>query len=138
MSHPPDLVVESPHDVVKFLRACGVPTSEPAHILLGLARSEAPPTAHVICGAAVRVGADAARPIDAGQVVDLADEMLVGSVILVTVESGAGRVPGRHELRRFVTLRHTCADDGVVLLDWVLLTARHWWSMRERVIHEAA
>jgi hypothetical protein len=133
-----DLVIRGPEDVVSFLRACGVPTDEPAQILLGLTRAEAAPTAHAICGAAVRSGPDAARPVDAGQLVDLADELLVGSVVLATVEARAGRAPGRPELGRVVSLRRDCADDGIVLLDWIVVTGHLWWSMREQVIHEAA
>lgn len=138
----PDLYIAGPQDVVAFLRACGVPTDSPVQILLGLARAEAAPGAHAVCGAAVRAGRDASRPVDAGQLVDLADELLVGSVLLVTVGTAPGRAPGwapgRQEVGRFVTLRHRCADAGVVLLDWVVVTARLWWSMREQVIHEAA
>jgi hypothetical protein len=133
-----DLVIGGPEDVVSFLRACGVPTDEPAQILLGLTRAEAAPTAHAICGAAVRSGPEAARPVDAGQLVDLADELLVGSVVLATVEPRAGSAPGRYELSRFVSLRRDCADDGVVLLDWIVVAGHLWWSMREQVIHEAA
>ena len=133
-----DLVNRGPEDVVSFLRVCGVPTDEPAQILLGLSRAEAAPSAHAICGAAVRSGPDATRPVDAGQLVDLADELLVGSVVLATVEAGAGRAPGRHELGRFVSLRRDCADDGIVLLDWIVVAGHLWWSMREQVIHEAA
>ena len=49
--------------------------------------------------------------------------------------------PGRaRALRagRFVSLRRDCADDGVVLLDWIVVAGHLWWSMREQVIHEAA
>ena len=132
------LVVRGPEDVVCFLRACGVPAEEPAQILLGLALTESDPLAHVVCGAAVRSGPDAVRPVDAGQLVDLAEELLVGAVVLATVETGGGQAPSRHEVARFVGLRRDCADEGVVLLDWIVLTERHWWSMREQVIHEAA
>jgi hypothetical protein len=138
MSDDLSLVVRGPEDVVSFLGACGVPADEPAQILLGLARTDADPLAHAVCGAAVRSGPDTVRPVDAGQIVDLAAELLVGAVVLATVECGGARPPSRHEVARFVTLRHDCADDGVVLLDWIVLTQRHWWSMRERVIHEAA
>ena len=133
-----DLVIRGPEDVVSFLRVCGVPTDEPAQILLGLARAESDPLAHAVCGAAVRSGPDAVRPVDASQIVDLAAELLVGAVVLATVERGGARAPSRHEVARFVTLRRDCADDGVVLLDWVVRAGRHWWSMRERVIREAA
>lgn len=138
MADDPSLVIRGPEDVVAFLRACGVPTDEPAQILLGLARAESDPLAHAVCGAAVRSGPDAVRPVDAGQLVDLAEELLVGSVVLVTVDRGGVRAPSRHEVARFVGLRRDCADEGVVLLDWVVVAERHWWSMRERVIHEAA
>ncbi|MFM8304176.1 MAG: hypothetical protein ACKOA9_07775, partial [Actinomycetota bacterium] len=93
MPDEPDLVIAGPQDVVAFLRACGVPTDAPVQILLGLARAEAAPTAHAVCGAAVRAGPDATRPVDAAQLVALADELLVGSVILVTVEVAPGRAP---------------------------------------------
>ena len=138
MSDELHLVVRGPDDVVAFLTACGVPADEPAQILLGLARAESDPLAHAVCGAAVRSGPDAVRPVDASQIVDLAAELLVGAVVLATVERGGARAPSRHEVARFVTLRRDCADDGVVLLDWVVRAGRHWWSMRERVIHEAA
>lgn len=138
MADDPSLVIRGPEDVVVFLRACGVPPDEPAQILLGLARAESDPAAHAVCGAAVRSGADAVRPVDADQLVDLAEELLVGSVVLATVDEGGARAPSRHEIGRFVALRRDCADEGVVLLDWVVLAGRHWWSMRERVIHEAA
>ncbi len=137
-SNEVDLVIRGPEDVVAFLGACGVPTDEPTQVLLGLARADAATTAHAICGAAVRSGPDAARPVDAGQLVDLADALLVGSVVLATVELRTGRAPERHELGRFVSLRRDCADDGIVLLDWIVIAGHLWWSMREQVIHEAA
>jgi hypothetical protein len=131
-------VVRGPHDVVAFLRACGVDGDQPAQLLLGLALAEADPSAHVVCGAAVRTGTDANHPIDARHVVDLAEELLVGAVVLATVEPGGTRAPSRRELERFVLLRRVCADEGVALLDWIVLAGRHWWSLREGVIHEAA
>jgi hypothetical protein len=129
-------VVRGPHDVVAFLRACGVDGDEPAQLLLGLALAEADPSAHVVCGAAVRT--DTNRAIDGRHVVDLAEELLVGAVVLATVEPGGTRAPSRRELERFVSLRRVCADEGVALLDWIVLAGRHWWSLREGVIHEAA
>lgn len=135
---PSALLIGGPADVVSFLAACGVPTGEPAQILLGLALAESEPLAHAVCGAAVRVGAGAVPPVGADELVALADELVVGAVVLATVVCGGAHVPTRHELGRFVELRRACADEGVVLLDWVVVTARHWWSMRERVIHEAA
>ena len=138
MSEEVSLVVRGPVDVVSFLRVCGVPAGEPAQILLGLAVTESDRLAHAICGAAVRSGPDGDRPIDAEQLVDLADELLVGAVVLATVEPGPGSTPDRRALARFVGLRRDCADAGVVLLDWIVVAGRLWWSMRERVIHEAA
>lgn len=138
-----DLVVRGPADVMAFLRACEVRGDEPAQILLGLAITERDPLAHVICGAAVRTGGTArgeaaGAVVDVEQLVDLADELLVGAVVLATVEPGPGRGPDRVALRRFVALRRGCADAGVVLLDWIVVTGAHWWSMREQVIQEAA
>lgn len=138
VSDEPTIEIRGPHDVVQFLGACGVPTDEPAQIVLGLALREADLLAHAVCGAAVRSGDDARRRIDAVQLVDLAEELLVGAVVVATVETGGPRGPTRQELRHFVALRRSCAEAGVVLLDWVVLAGRHWWSMRERVIHEAA
>lgn len=132
------LVVRGPDDVVAFLGACGVPTDEAAQILLGLAVTEADLLAHTICGAAVRSGPDGARPVDAGQLVDLADELLVGAVVLATVEPTPGFAPGRAELGRFVGIRRECADAGVVFLDWVVLSHGRWWSLRAQVIDHAA
>lgn len=134
----PSLVIRGPDDVVAFLEACLVPTDEPAQILLGLAITEADRLAHVICGAAVRSGLAADRPIDAPELVDLADELLVGAVVLATVEPATVHGPGRGALGRYVELRRQCADAGVVLLDWIVVAGPSWWSMRERVIHEAA
>lgn len=137
MSEAVSLVVRGPGDVVSFLSACGVRGDERAQILLGLAVAEADLLAHSVCGAAVRSGPDAARGIDAQQLVDLADELLVGALVLATVEPGAAHGPGRRELVRYVALRRACADSGVVLLDWVVLAGPCWWSMREQVIREA-
>jgi hypothetical protein len=131
------LVVRGPADIRRFLHACGFPTEEPAQIVLGLAVTESDLLAHTICGAAVRSGPDGDRPIDAGQLVDLADELLVGAVVVATVEPELAE-PGRRELGRFVGVRRDCADAGVVLLDWLVLVGDRWWSMRDRVIHEAA
>lgn len=138
MSAGASLIVRGPGDVVSFLEACGVPGGEPAQILLGLAVTEADLLAHTVCGAAVRSGPEAERPVDAEQLVDLADELLVGAVVLATVEPAGGRAPGRSELGRFVALRRACADAGVVLLDWIVLAGHRWWSMREQMTHEAA
>lgn len=131
-------VVRGPGDVVSFLRACEVPTGDPAQILLGLAVTEVDLLAHAICGAAVRSGPEGARAIDAGELADLADELLVGAVVLATVEPASGAGPDRRSLARFVALRRDCAEVGVVLLDWIVLSGHLWWSMREQVIHEAA
>ena len=138
MSGDISLVVRGPADVVAFLQACGVAGDEPAQIVLGLAVTESDLLAHTVCGAAVRSGPDAARVVDAAQLVDIADELLVGAVVLATTRPGAADAPGRTELGRFVHLRRDCADAGVVLLDWVVLFGDRWWSMREQVIHEAA
>ena len=132
------LVVRGPHDVVSFLAACGVPTDEATQILLGLAVTESDLLAHTICGAAVRSGPEGDRTVDAAQLVDLADELLVGAVVLATVEPAPGFAPGRGELGRFVGMRRECADAGLVLLDWVVLSHDRWWSLREQVIQEAA
>jgi hypothetical protein len=131
-------IIRGPEDVVAFLRACEVPTSERAQIVLGLAVTGSDPLAHVVCGAAVRSGADADQSVDEEQLVDLADELIVCALVLATVEPGLPRVPTRAETQRFVKLRRSCADEGVVLLDWVVITGRHWCSMREQIIHEAA
>lgn len=138
MSEPVSLVVRGPADVVAFLRACGVEGDEPAQIVLGLAVTETDLLAHTVCGAAVRSGPDATRTVDAGQLVDIADELLVGAVVLATTAPGPPHAPERTALARFVALRHACADAGVVLLDWIVCSGHLWWSMRERVIHEAA
>lgn len=132
-------VIRGPDDVVACLRAGEIPTTEPAQILFGLAVCESDPPAHRICGVAVRSGVDAVRhPIDHRQLADLAAELSVCAVVVVSIECREAGVPDRRELRRFVQLRHRCAGEGVVLLDWIVVTHRHWWSMRERVLHEAA
>lgn len=138
MSTDPSLIVRGPEDVVAFLHACGVAGDEPAQIVLGLAVTEADLLAHTVCGAAVRSGVDARRAVDAAQLVDLAEELLVGAVVLATIEPGAARPPSRADVRRFVGLRRRCADAGVALLDWVVVAEGHWWSLRQRIIHEAA
>jgi hypothetical protein len=138
MSDDCRLVIRGPADVVSFLSTCGVPRGEPAHVVLGLARDESQVHAHVVCGAAVRAVARPQAPVDADELVELAGELVVGALVLVTIEAGGARAPSRHEIRRFVALRADCAREGVALLDWVVLVERHWWSMRERVIHEAA
>lgn len=134
-------IIRGPDDVVRFLRASGVTGDDPVQIALGLAPAEPAadgPPGHAVCGAAVRSGTCASRPIDAAQLLDLAAELCVGAVVLATVGGGGARPPSRHEVTRFVHLRHACAVDGVALVDWVVLTARHWWSLRDRVIREAA
>ena len=130
--------IRGPQDVVAFLRACDVPTGDRSQIVLGLACTEAEPDKHGLCGAAVRSGEDAEREIDAEQLVSIATELVVCSLVIATVEPGAPRVPRRDEVERFVTLRRCCADDGVVLLDWIVVTGHHWCSLRDQVIREAA
>jgi DNA repair protein RadC len=130
--------IRGPEDVVAFLRCCEVATDVSAQIVLGLALSEDDPRAHVVCGAAVRTGTDARRAIDRAQLVDLAEELMVCAVVIATVGAEGSQPPSRADIRRFATLRRRCADDGVALLDWLMITAGHWWSLRERVIHEAA
>ena len=132
------LVVRGPGDVVAFLSACGMPTDEAAQILLGLAVTETDLLAHTICGAAVRAGADGVRAVDAGQLVALAEELVVGAVVLATVEPSPAWTPGRADLGRFVAMRCECADAGVALLDWIVRSPAGWWSLRERIIQEAA
>jgi len=131
-------IIHGPDDVVGFLRGCEVPTTDAAQIVLGLALTDSGPPAHTVCGAAVRSGEAAARAIDVTQLVDLAEELVVSSLVIATVEPGPPRMPSRAEVGRFVTLRCGCADEGVVLLDWVVLAGRHWWSLREQIVHEAA
>ena len=136
----PDLVVAGPRDVVGFVRACGADGT--FEVVLGLTLAEAVPGAHVVCAAAVRdPTARAARgpvpAIDADQIVDLASEMLVGAVVLADVEPGRG-APTRTDVRRFVALRHRCANRGVALLDRVVISSTGWWSLREEVLRDAA
>ena len=138
MPAEPSLIIRGPDDVVAFLRACRVPADEPAQILLGLAVTEVDRLAHAICGAAVRSGPDGDRSVDAAQLVDLADELLVGAVVLATVEPAVVQGPARAALGRYVELRRDCADAGVVLLDWIVVAGPSWWSIREEVIREAA
>jgi hypothetical protein len=130
--------IRGPEDVVAFLRACNVPTVDRAQIVLGLACTDADPDTHGLCGAAVRSGVDADRDIDCDQLVALADELVVCSLVVATIEPGTPMVPTRDEVERFVTLRRACADEGVVLLDWIVLTGHHWCSLRDQVIREAA
>ncbi len=138
MSGEVSLVVRGPGDVVSLLSACGVPGDEPAQIVLGLAVTEADLLAHTVCGAAVRTGPPADGPVDPAHLVDIADELLVGAVVLATVDPSTAAGPGRAALARFVALRRACADSGVVLLDWIVLEGDRWWSLREQVMREAA
>jgi hypothetical protein len=130
--------IRGPEDVVAFLRACDVPTTDRSQIVLGLACTDADPDQHGLCGAAVRSGTDADRVIDCDQLVALAEELVVCSLVVATIEPGTPAVPTRSEVERFVTLRRACADEGVVLLDWIVVTGHHWCSLRDQVIREAA
>jgi len=130
--------IRGPHDVVAFLRACEVPTDGRSQIVLGLACTEAEPDKHGLCGAAVRSGEEAERVIDCDQLISIAAELVVCSLVVATVEPGTPRVPTRTEVERFVTLRRACSDEGVVLLDWIVVTGHHWCSLRDQVIREAA
>ena len=130
--------IRGPQDVVAFLRACEVPTADRSQIVLGLACTEAEPDKHGLCGAAVRSGDDAERIIDCEQLVSIAAELVVCSLVVATVEPGTPRIPSRNEVEQFVTLRRACADEGVVLLDWIVVTGHHWCSLRDQVIREAA
>ena len=130
--------IRGPEDVVAFLRACDVPTTDRSQIVFGLACTEDDPDCHGLCGAAVRSGPDAERVIDRDQLVALAEELVVCSLVVATIEPGAPTVPTRAEVERFVSLRRACADEGVVLLDWIVVTGHHWCSLRDQVIREAA
>jgi hypothetical protein len=130
--------IRGPQDVVAFLRACEVPTEDRSQIVLGLACTETDPDQHGLCGAAVRSGSDAEREIDCEQLVALAEELVVCSLVVATIEPGTPKVPSRAEVEQFVTLRRACADEGVVLLDWIVVTGHHWCSLRDQVIREAA
>ena len=130
--------VRGPEDVVAFLRACDVPTTDRSQIVLGLACTEDDPHTHGLCGAAVRSGTDAERIIDCDQLVALAEELIVCSLVIATIEPGTPTVPTRRAVEQFVTLRRACADEGVVLLDWIVVTGHHWCSLRDQVIREAA
>jgi len=102
--------IRGPDDVVAFLRACEVPTDDRSQIVLGLACTEAEPDKHGLCGAAVRSGEDAARVIDADQLVSIAAELVVCSLVIATVEPGTPRIPTRDEVEQFVMLRRACAE----------------------------
>lgn len=130
--------IRGPQDVVAFLRACEVPTEDRSQIVLGLTCTEGRPDQHGLCGAAVRSGAAAERGIDCDQLVALAEELVVCSLVVAAIEPGTPKVPSRAEVERFVTLRLACADEGVVLLDWIVVTGHHWCSLRDQVIREAA
>ena len=130
--------IRGPQDVVAFLRSCEVPTGDRSQIVLGLACTDAEPDQHGLCGAAVRTGDDAGREIDCEQLVALAEELVVCSLVVATIEPGAPTVPTRAEVEHFVALRRACADEGVVLLDWIVVTEHHWCSLRDQVIREAA
>ena len=130
--------IRGPHDVVAFLRACEVPTDDRSQIVLGLACTEAEPDKHGLCGAAVRSGEDAERVIDCDQLLSIAAELVVCSLVVAAVEPGTPRIPTRAEVEQFVTLRRACSDEGVVLLDWIVVTGHHWCSLRDQVIREAA
>ena len=130
--------IRGPQDVVAFLRACEVPTEDRSQIVLGLACTEAEPDQHGLCGAAVRSGTDADREIDCEQLVALAEELVVCSLVIATIEPGAPKVPKRTEVEQFVTLRRACADEGVVLLAGSVGPGHHWCSLRDQVIREAA
>jgi hypothetical protein len=114
--------IRGPQDVVAFLRACEVPTPIRSQIVLGLACTEADPDKHGLCGAAVRSGEDAERDHRRDQLVSIAAELVVCSLVMATVEPGTAADPERDEVEQFVTLRRACADDGVVLLDWIVVT----------------
>ena len=134
---PVDLLVTGPLDVVELLRAGGA--DGPCEVVLGLVLAEAVPGAHVVCAAAVRVPAarGPAPEVDAGQLADLAAEMLVGAVVLADVDPGHA-APTRADVRRFVALRHRCARRGVALVDRVVVSSAGWWSLREAVLRDAA
>lgn len=130
--------IRGPQDIVAFLRACDVPTEDRSQIVLGLACTEGDPDRHGLCGAAVRSGADAERSIDCDQLVALAEELVVCSLVVAAIEPGTPSVPSRADVEQFVALRRACAEEGVVLLDWIVVTGHHWCSLRDQVIREAA
>jgi len=125
-------IVRRPADVVAFLELGGLPPAG-TQMVLGLAVAEAAPGSFAVCASAAR---PEPRALDARQLTDLAAVLHVGTVVLVTIRRSGP--PTRAELARFVTWRRRCADDGVVLLDWITHTGRVWWSLRERIVHETA
>ena len=126
-----DGAIYGPADVVAFVRAwCASLPDTGRQLVLGVDR------AHRLAGLAVRP--DDGRAVGASELGLLAEELGVGSVVLVSAMVGPPRRPGRRELRDYVRLRHAAAREGVAVLDWVITSSQHWCSLRDGVLREAA
>ena len=67
-------------------------------------------------------------PLDAGQLVDIADELRATAVVLVTFVHDERLSPTEADVARLEGLRLECADEGVCLLDHLLFSGHHWRS----------
>ena len=126
-----DGIIRGPSDVVAFVRAwCASSPGTGRQLVLGIGADQR------LAGLAVR--ADPGTSVGADELRLLADELGVRSVVLVTAVTGPPRRPGRRELRAYVRIRHDAASRGVSVVDWVVTSPRHWCSLRDGVLREAA
>lgn len=70
-------------------------------------------------------------PTGAQQLVDIGAELRAHAVVLVTFVEEAQLVPTASDLDHLEELRRGCADEGIALLDHILVSDHRWRSVQE-------
>jgi hypothetical protein len=70
-------------------------------------------------------------PLSADQLIGIAAELRATALVLVTFVEDDRLAPTEADIARFEGLRLECADEGICLLDQLLMSGHRWRSVRE-------
>ena len=116
--------VRGPDDAVEIVKVLVCSEHTEGHLLLGLDWSMRP------CGAAFKCTCERcgdAPLVDADQLVDLSDELHAAEIVLVTFVEPERLEPLASDVARFEGLRMECSDQGVELVDHLLMAPGYRW-----------
>jgi hypothetical protein len=118
-----------PSDAVALVRAVLTDHPEPTgELVIGL------DVERRLTGLGVRPAPDEHSPVDAGQLVALAQELDAQALVLVSLLADEHELMAEADADGFLALGRACLTDGVLLLDHVLVAGSTWWSLWDEVV----
>lgn len=117
--------VRGPDDAAALMRVLVCDDHHDGEFVLALDRSDR------FVGYASRDGDQPWAPLDAMQLEMIAGELRADAVVLVTFVDDERIAPSLADVARYEGLVLECADEGIALLDQLLMSGHRWRSVGE-------